>query len=41
LRYLGVPLGDVNGSDASWLFGDNLSVVNLTIMPNGKLQKKR
>ena len=40
LRYLGVPLGVVNGSDASWMFGDNLSVVNSTVMPNGKLQKR-
>ena len=40
LRYLGVPLGVVNGSDASWLFGDNLSVVNSTVMPSGKLQKR-
>ena len=30
----------MNGSDASWLFGDNLSVVNSTVMPSGKLQKR-
>ena len=42
LRYLGVPLGVVNGSDcsdASWSFGDSLSV-NSTVMPSGKLQKR-
>ena len=37
--YLGVPIQMVNGADASFMFGDNLSVVNLTIMPTGKLQR--
>ena len=28
----------VNGSDASFMFGDNFFVVNLNVMPAGKLQ---
>ena len=40
LRYLGIPLATTNGSNASWLFGDNLSVVNSSVLPNGKLQKR-
>ena len=28
----------VNGTDASFIFCDNLSVVNLTVMSSGKLQ---
>ena len=38
LRCLGVPLQMVNGSDASFMFGDNVLVVNSTVMPAGKLQ---
>ena len=30
----------VNGSDASFMFGDNVLVVNLNIMPAGKLQRQ-
>ena len=40
LRYLGVPLAVVNGSNASYMFGDNLSVVNSSVLPAGKLQKR-
>lgn len=35
LRYLGVLL-----SGATWMFGDNLAVVNSATMPNGKLHKR-
>ena len=35
---LGVPLHTVNGSDDYFMFGDSFLVVNLTIMPAGKLQ---
>ena len=35
LRMLGVPL-----TGPSWMFGDNLSVVNSSTMPNGKLQRR-
>jgi len=34
LRYLGVQL-----TGPSWMFGDNLAVVNSATMPNGRLQK--
>ena len=40
LRYLGVPLATVRGSNASYMFGDNLSVVNSSVLPSGKLQKR-
>ena len=40
LRYLGVPLAIVNGNDASFMFGDNMSVVNSSVLPSGKLQKR-
>ena len=30
----------VNGSDASFMFGYNFSVDNLTFMPDGKLQRR-
>ena len=40
LRYLGVPLATVGGSNASYMFGDNLSVVNSSVLPSGKLQKR-
>ena len=40
LRYLGVPVATVGGSSASYVFGDNLSVVNSSILPSGKLQKR-
>ena len=36
LRMLGVPL-----TGPSWLFGDNLSVVNSATMPSGKLMKRQ
>ena len=39
LRYLGVPLHMVNGSDASFMFGNNVLVVNSTMMPAVKLQR--
>ena len=39
LRYLGVPLATVGGSNASYMFGDNLSVVNSSVLPSGELQK--
>jgi len=35
LRYLGVQL-----TGPSWMFGDNLAVVNSATMPNGRLQKR-
>jgi hypothetical protein len=35
LRMFGVPL-----SGTSWMFGDNLAVVNSATMPSGKLQKR-
>jgi hypothetical protein len=35
LRMLGVPL-----AGPSWMFGDNLSVVNSSTIPSGKLQKR-
>ena len=38
LRYLGVPLYMINISYASFMFGDNFSVVNLNVMPARKLQ---
>ena len=38
LIYLDVTLQMVNGTDASFMFGDNFSVVNSTVMPAGKLQ---
>ena len=40
LRYLGVPIATVGDSSASYMFGDNLSVVNSSILPSGKLQKR-
>ena len=40
LRYLGVPLATVGDSNASYMFGDNLSVVNSSVLPSGKLQKR-
>jgi hypothetical protein len=36
LRMLGVPL-----DGPSWMFGDNLSVVNSSTIPSGKLQKRQ
>lgn len=36
LCYLDIPLGVVNGNDASRLFGDNLSVVNSTVTKGSK-----
>ena len=39
LRYLGVPIQMVNGSDASFVFGDNFLVVKSTVMPAGKLRR--
>ena len=38
LLYLGVPLHMVNGLDASYMFGNNILVVNLNVMPSVKLQ---
>ena len=38
--YIGVPLQMVNGSDSSFMFGDNLSVVNSTLMTASKLQHR-
>ena len=38
LFYIGVPLHMVNGSDSSFMFGDNLLVVNSTLMTASKLQ---
>ena len=40
LCYLGVPLHMVKVLDAPFMFGDNFSVVNLTIMSSGKLQRR-
>ena len=37
LRMLGVPILD---DEASWMFGDNLSVVNSSTLPGGKLIKR-
>ena len=37
LRMLGVPILE---NEASWLFGDNLSVVNSSTLPGGKLLKR-
>ena len=36
MRMLGVPL-----TGPSWMFGDNLSVVNSSTIPSGKLQKRQ
>ena len=41
LRMLGVPImRDGNKAEGSWLFGDNLSVVNSSTYPGGKLLKR-
>ena len=44
LRMLGVPLintsKDSTDDEPSWMFGDNLSVVNSSTLPSGKLLKR-
>ena len=40
LRYISVLLQIFNGTDSSFIFGDNFLVSNSTFMPAGKLQRR-
>ena len=40
LLYLRVPLQMFNGSDTSFMFGENFLVANSNVMPDGKIQRR-